>query len=154
MSEHVFRLRSEWTGNTGTGTSGYRDYGRQVSVNVEGKPELLASAAPAFRGDADRWNPEDLLLAALSECHMLSYLHACVQAGVVVTSYVDNAEALLVTEGNGGRFREAVLRPRISVAEESMIPAAIEAHHPAHEWCFIANSVNFDVRIEPEIFVA
>ena len=153
MSEHVFRLSAEWTGNVGTGTSGYREYTRDVSISVAGKPDLAASAAPAFRGDSARWNPEDLLLAALSECHMLSYLHACVTTGVVVTSYVDGAEALLSTQGNGGRFENAVLRPRITVAEESMIQAAQQAHHEAHEWCFIANSVNFPVTIEPDISV-
>ncbi len=153
MSEHVFRLRSEWTGNTGTGTSGYRDYTRQVTLAVEGKPDVPASAAPTFRGDASRWNPEDLLLGALSECHLLSYLHACVTVGVVVTSYVDDATAVMVTEGNGGRFREAVLRPRVTVASEDMVAAAVEAHHPAHEWCFIANSVNFPVAIDPIVTV-
>lgn len=153
MSEHVFRLRSEWTGNAGTGTSGYRDYTRDVTLAVAGKPEVLASAAPAFRGDGQRWNPEDMLLAALSECHMLSYLHACVTTGVVVTSYVDDAEAVMVTEGNGGRFDHVVLHPVITVADEAMLDAAHEAHHPAHEWCFIANSVNFPVTIEPRISV-
>lgn len=151
MNEHVFRLRAAWTGNEGTGTSGYRDYARQVTLSVEGKPDVEASAAPAFRGDRARWNPEDLLLASLSECHMLSYLHACVSVGVVVTSYVDDATAVMVTEGNGGRFREVILRPRITVADEGMVAPAVGAHEPAHDWCFIANSVNFPVTIEPTV---
>lgn len=147
--EHGYRLTTTWTGNRGEGTTGYRDYDRSVTVEVAGKPALLGSADKPFRGDPARWNPEDLLLAALSQCHLLSYLHACVTRDVVVTGYVDDASGTMVTRGNGGAFTEVVLRPRVQVAEASMIDAAIAAHHDAHEWCFIANSVNFDVRIEP-----
>ena len=148
--EHSYRLTATWTGNRGAGTAGYRDYERAVSVEIAGKPTLLGSADRPFRGDPARWNPEDLLLAALSQCHLLSYLHACVTRGVVVTDYVDEASGVMVLDGRGGgAFREVVLRPRVRVAAASMIDAAIEAHHQAHEWCFIANSVNFEVRIEP-----
>ncbi len=148
--EHSYRLTTTWTGNRGAGTTGYRDYERAVSVEIAGKPTLLGSADRPFRGDPARWNPEDLLLAALSQCHLLSYLHACVTRRVVVTDYVDEASGVMVLDGRGGgAFREVVLRPRVRVAAASMIDAAIEAHHQAHEWCFIANSVNFEVRIEP-----
>jgi organic hydroperoxide reductase OsmC/OhrA len=153
-SEHSYRVRAEWTGDRGTGTSGYRDYDRSVTLRIAGKPDLLASADKPFRGDPQKWDPEDLLLAALAECHLLSYLHACVQVGVVVTAYEDDAEGSLVVEGMGGRFTEVVLRPRVTVADASMIDAAREAHTNAHEWCFIANSVNFPVRHEPTILVA
>lgn len=154
MSEHHYRVATEWTGNTGTGTTGYRDYRRDVTVRISGKPELLASADKPFRGDPERWNPEDLLMAALSECHLLSYLHACVVRGVVVTAYTDEATGIMVQEGNGGRFSEVVLYPIVTVADASMIDEALAAHHDAHEWCFIASSVNFEVRVEPEIRVA
>ncbi|MFT4218310.1 MAG: OsmC family protein [Micropruina sp.] len=150
-SEHSYRLTATWTGNRGAGTTGYRDYDRSVTVEVEGKPVLLGSADRPFRGDPARWNPEDLLLAALSQCHLLSYLHACVTHGVVVTDYVDSASGVMVTRGNGGAFREVVLRPQATVRDASMIDAAIAAHHEAHEWCFIANSVNFEVRVEPVV---
>lgn len=149
--QHRYVLTATWTGNRGTGTSGYRDYDRAVSVEVAGKPLLLGSADKPFRGDPERWNPEDLLLAALSQCHLLSYLHACVVRGVVVTDYIDEASATMVTKGNGGAFSEAVLRPRVRVAEAAMVEPATAAHDDAHEWCFIANSVNFPVRIEPTI---
>ena len=149
--EHHYRLTTTWTGNRGTGTSGYRDYDRSVSVEVIGKPVLLGSADKPFRGDPERWNPEDLLLAALSQCHLLSYLHACVVRGVVVTDYTDEAVATMVTRGNGGAFTEAVLRPQVRVAESAMVDPATAAHHDAHEWCFIANSVNFPVRVEPVV---
>ncbi|MBB6391439.1 OsmC family protein [Microbacterium thalassium] len=152
FGEHRYRVRSVWTGDRGTGTSGYRDYDRAVSISVEGKPELLASADKPFRGDPARWNPEDMLVAALSECHLLSYLHACVQAGVVVLAYEDDASGLMREDGSGaGRFHEVVLRPRVTIADAAMRDAALAAHETAHGWCFIANSVNFPVRHEPVI---
>ena len=155
IGEHHYRLSSSWTGNRGTGTSGYRDYDRAVTLQVEGKPEILASADKPFRGDRARWNPEDLLLASLSECHLLSYLHACVQAGVVVTSYEDDASGTMVEDGKGGgAFSEVILRPRVTVADESMVAAAEAAHVQANAWCFIANSVNFPVHHEATIVVA
>lgn len=155
IGEHDYALRSVWTGNRGTGTSGYRDYDRAVTISIEGKPELAASSDKPFRGDPAKWNPEDLLLAALSECHLLSYLHACVQAGVVVVSYADDATGRMVEDGRGGgAFTAVVLRPRVEVAEPGMIAAATAAHAQAREWCFIANSVNFPVRHEPTVVVA
>ena len=155
LGEHEYSVRSEWTGNRGSGTSGYRDYDRLATMSIAGKPDLLASSDKPFRGDPSRWNPEDLLLAALSECHLLSYLHACVTAGVVVVAYEDDASGTMVEDGRGGgAFREVVLRPTVTVADESMADAAQHAHHQAHEWCFIANSVNFPVRVDPRVRVA
>jgi organic hydroperoxide reductase OsmC/OhrA len=155
LGEHRYRLATTWTGNRGTGTSGYRDYAREVTIEVAGKPELLASADKPFRGDANRWNPEDLLVASLSECHLLSYLHACVTAGVVVVSYEDDAEGTMIEDGAGsGRFADVLLHPRVVVADESMVEAARAAHKQAHEWCFIANSVNFPVRHDAVVTAA
>lgn len=146
FGDHRYALTSTWTGNTGTGTSGYREYRRDVTIEIDGKPELLASADKPFRGDPTRWNPEDLLLASLSECHLLSYLHACVTAGVVVVSYRDRASGLMREDGaGGGSFVEVMLRPEVVVAEMSMIDAAERAHAQAHDWCFIASSMNFPV---------
>ncbi|MBP2436232.1 OsmC family protein [Microbacterium amylolyticum] len=151
MSIHRYAVTTEWTGNHGSGTSGYREYARDVTVQVEGKPDILASADRPFRGDPARWNPEDFLMSALSECHLLSYLHACVTRSVVVTEYTDHAEGEMEISGNGGRFRSVILRPQVRVADEGMIEEAMAAHHDAHEWCFIANSVNFEIRVEPTI---
>lgn len=154
LGEHRYTLTTTWTGNRGTGTSGYRDYARDTTITVAGKPELLASADKPFRGDPQRWNPEDLLLAALSECHLLSYLHACVTQGVVVTAYRDVAEGTMRQDGRGGgAFTEVVLRPEVTVADEAMRDAALRAHAQANEWCFIANSVNFPVHHEATILV-
>lgn len=155
IGEHRYALRATWTGDRGTGTSGYRDYDRSVTLSVDGKPDIAASSDKPFRGDPARWNPEDLLLGALSECHLLSYLHACVQAGVVVLAYTDDASGTMVEDGRGGgAFTEVVLRPTVTIAAESMREAATAAHAQARDWCFIANSVNFPVRHEPTILVA
>jgi organic hydroperoxide reductase OsmC/OhrA len=150
--DHHYALTVTWTGNTGDGTSTYRGYRRTHTVTAEGPPELLGSADRTFHGDRDRWNPEQLLLASLSQCHMLSYLHVCVQEGVVVTEYVDRAAGSMRTEADGsGRFTEVVLRPEVTVTSESMAAAATKAHERAHELCFIANSVSFPVRHEPTV---
>ncbi len=155
IGEHRYALRATWTGDRGTGTSGYRDYDRSVTLSVDGKPDIAASSDKPFRGDPARWNPEDLLLGALSECHLLSYLHACVQAGVVVLAYTDDASGTMVEDGRGGgAFTEVVLRPTVTIAAESTREAATAAHAQARDWCFIANSVNFPVRHEPTILVA
>lgn len=155
IGRHEYHLRATWTGNTGTGTSGYRGYARDITVEVSGKPTILASADKPFRGDPTRWNPEDMLLAALSECHLLSYLHVAVTMGVVVVAYRDEARGVLVEDGRGGgAFTEVVLRPHVVVANEAMVDAATAAHHRANELCFIARSVSFPVRHEPVIEVA
>jgi organic hydroperoxide reductase OsmC/OhrA len=113
---------------------------------------ILGSSDPAFRGEAARWNPELELLAALSQCHLLSYLHVCATAGVVVTGYVDDAEGTMAEDSDGGgRFTEAVLRPRVTVATADMIESATALHEEASAKCFIANSVNFPVRHEPTV---
>lgn len=151
--QHHYDVDVEWTGNRGNGTDGYRNYGREHVIRIDGKPELAGSADPAFRGDAARHNPEDMLVAALSTCHMLSYLHMATLAGVVVTAYRDAARGTMVTEGNGGRFAEVVLRPSVTISASSDPARAAAAHDDAHHACFIANSVNFPVRCEPRIVV-
>lgn len=153
-SEHEYLIEVEWRGNRGTGTSGYREYGRELVIRAAGKDELAGSADPTFHGDRDRWNPEELLVTALAQCHMLSYLHMAVRAGVVVTGYVDHAVGIMRQSGLGGEFTEVTLRPEVTVAAESMVEAARSAHADAFENCFIARSVNFPVRHEPVIRVA
>lgn len=153
--EHHYALEVEWLGNRGTGTSGYRDYGRQVVVRAEGKHEIAGSSDKPFHGDADRWNPEEFLLAGLAQCHLLSYLHVAVLRGVVVTAYVDNAVGTMrQTPDGGGHFTEVTLRPIVTVASADMVEDAREAHREASQKCFIANSVNFPVHHEPTIQVA
>ena len=152
--EHHYQVDVEWIGNRGSGTDGYRNYGRNHVIRIDGKPGLAGSADPAFRGDAARHNPEDMLVSALSTCHMLSYLHMATMAGVVVMAYRDAAEGRMVTEGNGGRFVEVILRPVVTITAGSDEGKAEAAHDDAHHACFIANSVNFPVRCEPRIVIA
>jgi organic hydroperoxide reductase OsmC/OhrA len=150
--EHTFECTLEWTGDRGRGTAAYDAYGRDHVIRAAGKPPLLGSSSPAFRGDADRYNPEDLLVASLSSCHMLWYLHLAAEAGVVVTAYRDEAVGILQLErGGGGRFTRVTLRPVVAVSPASDRAKALAAHHVAHEKCFIARSVNFPVVVEPSI---
>jgi organic hydroperoxide reductase OsmC/OhrA len=152
---HRYDLTMTWTGNRGTGTSGYRDYGRDHEVGAEGRPTMEGSSDPVFHGDKARWNPELELVAALSQCHMLSYLHVCAAAGVVVTGYEDAPYGLMAeTEDGGGYFTEVVLRPRVTVADAGMSGQAEELHGDASAKCFIASSVNFPVRHEPSVTAA
>jgi organic hydroperoxide reductase OsmC/OhrA len=150
--EHRYTVSLTWTGNIGSGTSGYRDYSRDYEISTEGKPVIHGSADPAFRGDRSRWNPEELLVASLSACHKLWYLHLAAEAGIIVTAYADRAEGVLEVGRDGaGRFKSVVLRPTVTVAAGSDVGRARTLHQPAHEKCFIANSVNFPVECEPEI---
>src|ERR1700740_2421274 len=117
---HRYDLTVSWTGNRGSGTSGYRDYGRGHLVSADGRPVIEGSSDPVFHGDKTRWNPELELVAALSQCHMLSYLHVCAAAGVVVTAYEDAPYGTMAeTNDGGGHFTEVVLRPKVTVADAS-----------------------------------
>lgn len=147
--EHHYKLTAKWHGNKGTGTSGLRAYDRSHTVSMEGKPELhLTTDNPAV-GDKSKLNPEDLLVTAVSSCHMLSYLYVCAMEGVVVTAYVDHATGVMIEQDEGGQFKEVTLNPEVVVADVGMIDKAIELHHKAHEICYIANSVNFEVKCNP-----
>jgi organic hydroperoxide reductase OsmC/OhrA len=150
--EHRYVVSVNWTGNRGSGTSGYRDYARDCEITADGKPAIPGSADPAFRGERTRWNPEELLVASLSACHKLSYLHLAAAAGIVVTAYTDRAEGLMELSPAGvGRFKSVMLHPAVTVKAVSNIEQARALHERAHEMCFIANSVNFPVECEPEI---
>lgn len=152
--EHHYALSLEWTGNLGTGTSDYRAYTRNHAIISEGKPQLLASSDPSFRGDKTRYNPEEMLVAALSSCHMLSYLHVCVLNGVVVVEYTDNATGTMKENPDGsGQLTEVMLRPVVKVKDASMIEKANSLHGKASQLCFIARSVNFPVHHTPNAVI-
>ncbi len=153
MTDHRYALGVTWTGNRGSGTSGYRDYSRDCVLSADGKPDLLGSSDVPFRGDGDRWNPEELLLAALSQCHLLSYLHSAVTHGIVVTDYTDAPLGTMSQVGHGGHFTSVVLRPRVTITDPAQVGLARMIHREASDNCFIAASVNFPVTHEPEIVV-
>ncbi|MFZ6000839.1 MAG: OsmC family protein, partial [Bacteroidota bacterium] len=150
MKEHAYKATTTWTGNKGPGTLDYKSYERSHTLSVAGKPDLLGSSDPLFRGDKTKHNPEDLLVSALSGCHMLWYLHLCAVNNVVVVDYVDHAEGIMVEHEDGsGEFTRVTLKPRVTVKDASMIEKANQLHKDAHRYCFIARSVNFDVLHEP-----
>lgn len=148
--EHHYRLTAKWNGNKGTGTSGLKDYDRSHTVSIAGKPELHLTTDNAAVGDKSKLNPEDLLVTAVSSCHMLSYLYVCAMEKIVVTDYVDHATGVMLEkESGGGQFQVVTLNPVVMVKEASMVARAIELHHKAHQICYIANSVNFEVKCHP-----
>ena len=149
--EHHYAVKIVWTGNRGSGTSAYTAYGRQHVISAGGKPDIPGSSDPAFRGNADRWNPEDLVVAAASACHKLWYLHLCAEAGIAVMSYEDDAQGTMKEDANGGRFTRITLRPQVAVRPTDDIAKALALHHVAHEKCYVANTLNCPVDCEPEV---
>jgi organic hydroperoxide reductase OsmC/OhrA len=148
---HQYRATLEWSDPRGTTRAS--THSRNHVVRIAGKPDLVVSADPNFRGDPAAHNPEDLLVVSLASCHMLWYLGLAARAGIAVTHYVDNAEGTMLDEGaTGGRFERVVLRPRVTIASGDAAKAA-ELHKDAHRLCFVANSVNFPVECEPTITV-
>ena len=151
---HRYTTTLTWTGNAGEGTANYRAYERAYEIAAQGKPALLGSSDPSFRGDPGRWNPEELLLASISSCHQLWYLHLCAVNGVVVTAYRDAATAVMAEdETGGGRFESATLRPHVTIAAGSDPAKAMTLHHEANAKCFVANSLNFPVGHEASVEV-
>src|SRR4051812_22720176 len=153
MKQHSYAIHMKWTGNDGEGTKTYRGYRRDHVVSAAGKPEIRGSSDPAFRGDRTRYNPEELLVAALSSCHMLAYLHLCAVNAIVVEDYQDNATGVMEERPNGsGAMINVILHPQVTISSGDA-KQAHELHHTAHELCFIANSVNFPVQNHPKIIV-
>jgi organic hydroperoxide reductase OsmC/OhrA len=150
--DHHYVLRVRWTGTRGEGTTDYRAYARDHVISADGKPDIAGSSDPSFRGDPSRYNPEELLVASLSACHMLWFLHVAAAAGIVVTGYTDDATGTMRTNPNGaGAMTEVTLRPAV-VARSPVDPArAASLHERAHALCFIARSVNFPVECRPTL---
>ncbi|MGG8497850.1 OsmC family protein [Tenacibaculum sp. TC6] len=155
MKQHNYTTTITWTGNKGNGTSNYRAYERSYDISIAHKADIPGSSDPAFRGDKTKHNPEDLLVASLSSCHMLWYLHLCSEAGIIVTNYVDNATGIMEENASGaGSFVSVVLNPVVTITDSAMINTANELHKKANQLCFIANSVNFKVAHNPACKVA
>lgn len=147
--EHEFIARIEWTGNRGEGTRSYRGYDRTWDIATAGKPVVHCSNDPLLGGDPSLPNPEDLLLSALSACHMLWYLHLASSAGIVVHGYADEPSGIGESTPDGaGRYVRATLRPRITLAAGADRARADAIHHEIHKYCLIARSVNFPISYE------
>lgn len=143
MSEH--RIVLEW--QKGDAASTYEAYPRNHIIRFkDGQEAVVASASPAYRGDAAKADPEDLLVAALSSCHMLSFLAICAKKKLTVTSYQDEAVGFLENAGGKWWMARVSLRPKVEVDADAETLSAI--HHQAHEACFIANSVKTEVTVE------
>ncbi|MEE1884778.1 OsmC family protein [Pedobacter flavus] len=144
--QHTYTSKLIWTGNKGSGTMDYRSYDRDFKISMDGKPEILGSSDSDFLGDKNKHNPEDLLVSAVSSCHMLWYLHLCSKHGIVVMEYYDNAEGIMVEDGTGsGKFTSITLRPNVVLADNKQFELAEKLHTEANKMCFIANSLNFKV---------
>jgi len=150
--EHTYTTTITWKGNQGAGTAAYDAYARDYEIACDGKQTIYGSADPLYQGDVKRHNPEEMLVAALSACHMLWYLHFCAAGGVVVEAYEDSADGLMLTSPDGsGEFSQVTLRPRVTISANSDAAEAMRLHTKANEMCYIARSVNFPVHHEPEI---
>lgn len=149
--DHQYHATLEWQDEAGSGTQRYDGYSRSFQARLPGKPTLEGSADPAFHGDCARHNPEDMLLVAVASCHMLSFLALCARGQVDVRSYVDNAAGSMTMQADGGgRFTSIVLNPRVRLANATQQMLAAELHGEAHRLCFIANSCNFPIKVQPE----
>jgi organic hydroperoxide reductase OsmC/OhrA len=154
MKTHEYKSRLVWDGGSAPDFT-YTAYSRKYHIGVEGKPDLQGSADPLFRGDADRYNPEDLFVAALSSCHLLSYLALCARQGVTVVGYEDDASGTMTIRPDGsGKFDEVTLRPVVTIAADADEALALSLHDEAHKQCFIASSVAIPVHHQPTINVA
>lgn len=143
--EYRFEVQTQWR-------KGQFDNPKTHVSQIKGKREVVVSAAREFKGEPDKYNPEDLLLSALSSCHMMSYFYVCRQNGIEIESYTDNAQGILELQpDSSGAFQKVILNPQVTLKDTSQNDLAINLHKKAHQLCFIANSVNFTVEIEPVV---
>lgn len=150
--DHTYHSRIVWTGNRGAGTMDYRAYDRNFTVKIDGKKDIFGSSDSAFNGDKSLHNPEDLLLSSVSSCHMLWYLHLCSDNGIIVLEYEAEAKGIMQEEEDGsGRFVSIHLHPKITIQKNGNIELAMQLHEEAHKMCFIANTLNCLLDIQPEI---
>ncbi|ADG98726.1 OsmC family protein [Segniliparus rotundus DSM 44985] len=152
MATHEFQTRLEWSGST---AGDYREYSRShTAANPPARAELRLSSAPEYVGDAGLLNPEQLLVTAASSCHMLSFLALANRKKIDVRAYQDDALGEMPSDEKPVRISRITLRPVITVAPGSDHALVVELAHRAHDVCFIANSLNSEVRVEPKVLEA
>lgn len=146
--ESKYHVDLSWQGDT------TKDYDRSFSLTAPLKQGIQGSTDPAFKGDAAKWNPEEFLLASISSCHMLSYLHLCFKAGILVSEYTDSPTGVLTIAEGSGKMTKVTLSPVVKLTDISRLEEAKELHEKAHKLCFIANSVSVPIEINPDIIVS
>lgn len=152
VNSHQYRLALTWTGNSGSGTTGYRSYSRDHLISAEGPGNLLGTADVAFRGTPERWNPEQLFLAAIAQCHLLTYLWLAVTAGVNVVDYTDSPTATLQVHPDGsGEITAVELFPVVTISPDSDPQQAAQLHHRVADYSFIARSVSAPITHQPTV---
>lgn len=152
--EHQYQTSLIWAGNKGSGTMDYRSYDRSYIISIDHKPDIQGSSDSAFLGDKSKHNPEDLLVSAISSCHMLWYLHLCSKNGIIVLDYKDKALGEMTENADGsGHFKQVVLHPVVTISDPAHIEKANALHTQANKMCFIANSCNFPIKHEPQCIV-
>ncbi|MBE2246630.1 MAG: OsmC family protein [Candidatus Competibacteraceae bacterium] len=152
-NEHYYTVEIQWTGNSGDGTHSYESYQRSHTISKSGAEDIHATADPAFRGDKQKFNPEELFIASLSGCHMLWYLHLCSDHGIVVNSYADAPVGIMIVKEDGsGKIEKVTLRPKVCIQLSEQKNLAVLLHQVSHQKCFIANSINCPIDIEPSIY--
>jgi organic hydroperoxide reductase OsmC/OhrA len=149
--QHLFSGELHWTGTPGEDEHGKLKLGRAFVLRFEGKAPLEGSSPAVFRGDDSKHNPETLMVSSLAACHHLTYLSVCERAGVRVLEYSDNASGTLALKDGRMRMVEVRLSPQVRIADAAQIEHARELHAKAHAHCFMSNSVNFEVRVEPAV---
>ena len=145
MAEHKIALN--WL--KGDVAFTYDTYSRNHEITFKDGVAKTFSAAAVYRGDPTKGDPEDMFVAALSSCHMLSFLAIAAKKRITVLSYDDDASGWLEKEGGKLWMTRVVLRPRIVFEGAPDAATVDQMHHMAHEQCFIANSVKTDVKVEP-----
>ena len=152
MKQHTYEVQVDWTGNDGEGTKTYKSFRRDHSISSSGKTPIPGSSDPSFRGDRSRYNPEELLVASLSSCHMLWYLHLCAVNHVTAVNYRDVPSGVMTENDDGsGEFVRVTLKPQVKISAGDDRAKALALHEDAHRLCFIARSVRFPVEVVPEI---
>jgi organic hydroperoxide reductase OsmC/OhrA len=153
MKEFRYQVGVTWMGNDGSGTSS-KSFSRDLEIAAAGKPTIVGAAPSDFGGHDRSWSPEELLVGAVSQCHMLTYLFLCARNGIVVESYEDDATGTLVVEGAaGGHFREIALRPHVTISSGEL-DLAEKLHDDASAGCFIGRSVRAEITVQSTITMA
>lgn len=150
MKNHEYQTNLTWTGNQGIGTLKYNSYTRDFTIEILNKQPIFGSSDPAFLGDKNKHNPEDLLVSSISSCHMLWFLHLALIKGIVVVEYTDTALGVMVEKVDGsGYFQSVTLNPVVTITDPTRIEETNELHHLSNKNCFISNSLNFKVNHNP-----